>query len=963
MNVAAWLGELGMGQYVQAFEDNDVDEQTLSLLTEADLADMGVASVSHRRRLAEAITALAGQPAAPAAAVAPARIDAEQRQLTVLAAPGQAVVDEQTRRLLEKSFALQPLDEHVLKGIALPVAAYAISGEHAADTRFDAHKGPDLAPMIGRDPELALLLERWALAQGREGQMVLLVGEAGIGKSRLTRAVSDACAGQPHWLVRWQCSPYHTGSALWPVVERLNRTAGVQAQDSTDTALDKLEALMGKHKEGKEATAVYAKLLGLDGTQRYGPLEMTPQMLRERTLELMVEQLLDMAEQRTLLLVVEDAHWIDPTTLELIERCLERIDSARMLILITSRPDNQPSLGAHPSVTRLSLNRLSRASVEAIVARLGGESLQAQTRAAIVAQTDGVPLFVEELTKAVLETGEAAIPASLHGSLMARLDRIPEVKEVAQIAACIGREFDLALVEAVAERPQAVRGAIDKLAAAELIFRRGDKANPRFTFKHALVQEAAHESLLRSKRQAIHARILEALEVEQLNTAPEILAHHAERARLADRAIGYWSEAGNAALAKSACLEAAAYLENAIRLIDAEPGGVDRRAREAALQLRLGQARIGTQGFPAQDTRQAFARALELFETDPGSASDRLQAQYGVWAWHTTRGEFDQGLLLANKALAAAQIGPDRAALLPAHRMVAASLFYLGDFVEAQEHLEPAVALVGSSVADEVTVRLGVGPRVATLCYGAWLLCLRGYAGQSRQMLARAHSLGAALEPSARAQMHMFSALIAASAGDGAATRGEAECLGELAAKHRLPMYGQYADAFLGLAAIGTPTEAAVRAYEQRVNDLIAARVLIWAPFLLARLAEGMQACGYHDEALRTIGRAFDECEATSQRWCEAELWRTRGKLLLHALQPDRAQATRAFERAMAIARDQDAKLWELRAAMSLARLWAGQGDRAKALDVLAPIHDWFTEGFDTVDLVEARVLLTELGT
>ena len=578
MNVAAWLRELGLERYVQAFEDHDVDAQTLRLLTEADLAEIGVVSVGHRRKLAGAIAALAGEALAPPD-VAPPRVEAEQRQLSVLycqmagsaassgprldpeerrrmiqsfhktctrvvvdydghvanfygdcvlayfgwpraheddaeravraglalvrqiqaedaggalnarvgiatgsvvvgdliregpaqeqsavglapnlaarvlglAGPGQVVIDELTQRLLAPSFAVQPLGRHALKGIAQPVAAFAVSDERAVDSSFDARRGPDLAPMIGRDQELALLTERWAQAQGGEGQAVLLVGEASIGKSRITRALLDACAAQPLWRIHWQCSPYHTGSALWPVIQRLGRTAGLEVQDSAEAALDKLEALVG---ENKEATALYATLLGLDGTQRYGPLEMTPQMLRERTMELLVEQLIERAEQRALLLVVEDAHWIDPTTLELIERCLERIASTRVLMLITSRPDNQPSLGAHPSVTRLSLNRLSRASVQAIVARLGGESLQAQTRAAIVAQTDGVPLFVEELTKAVLETGEAAIPASLHGSLMARLDRIPEVKEVAQIAACIGREFDQALVQAVAERPR-----------------------------------------------------------------------------------------------------------------------------------------------------------------------------------------------------------------------------------------------------------------------------------------------------------------------------------------------------------------------------------------------------------------------------------------------------------------------------------------------------------------------------
>ena len=652
MDVATWLRELGLSQYGQIFEDNDVDAETLRHLTETDLIDLGAKSVGHRRKLAAAISALREQSptsaAAPGPGSPPAEL-AEQRLLTVLycqmadsgagigaealrgvvqrfhrsctqvvaeydghianfygdcmlvyfgwpraheddaeravrtglalvrrfqasndaidarvgiatgpvvvgdliregpaqqqsavgltpnlaarvlslAGPGQVVVDELTHQLTGRSFSLQSLGSHLLKGLARPVSAYAVAGEHAADSRFDARCGRDVTPMAGRDQELALLLERWTRVRSGEGQSVLLVGEAGIGKSRIAKALLDACAGQSHWLVRWQCSPYHTGSALWPVVQRLGREVGVRAQDTAEAVLAKVEALAGAD---PEVQAVYATLLGLNGSQRYGPLEMKPRMLRERTLELLVEQLFEKAEQRPLLLLVEDAHWVDPTTLELIGRCLERIEHAPMLIVITSRPDNQPALTANPSVTRLSLNRLARASVEAIVARLGGQQVRPHTLATIVEQADGVPLFAEELTKAVLETGETAIPASLHGSLMARLDRVPEVKAIAQAAACIGREFDQALLEAVAEQPETVAPALERLVAAQLVFPRGGPTVRRFIFKHALLQEAARESMLRERRQATHARILAVLE-RSPDTLPEILAHHAARAR------------------------------------------------------------------------------------------------------------------------------------------------------------------------------------------------------------------------------------------------------------------------------------------------------------------------------------------------------------------------------------------------------------------------------------------------
>ena len=586
MNIAEWLGGLGLERYAQAFEDNDIDAQTLRELTTGDLLALGVTSVGHRRKLTDAIAAL-GQEPMPTKAATPAVArgeQAEQRLLTVqycqmaggherldpellrvrvqrfhqscsqlvgqydghvanfygdcmlayfgwpraheddaeravraglalisrlqgdamaarvgiatgpvvvgdliheepaqqqsavgvtpnlaarllgLANAGQVVIDELTRQLVGEGFTMQSLGRHALKGIAQPVTAHAVAGESAADSRFDARRGGDVAPMVGRDQELALLQERWAQARGGEGQSVLLVGEAGIGKSRIVRALLNASADLPHVQVRWQCSPYHADSALWPVIQRMGRAAGLSSQDSNDAALDKLEALT---RQNEEALALYATMLGLDGSHRYGLPELTPRMLRERTLELLLEWLLELAEQQPLLLIVEDAHWIDPTTLELIGRCLEKVDGARMLILITSRSDNHPALAAHPSVTQLSLARLSRASVDSIVAHLGGRRLQANTLASIAALSDGVPLFVEELTKAVLETGEAVIPVSLRSSLTARLDRLPEVKEVVQIAACIGREFDQALLQAVAEQPQATAEALELLTLGE----------------------------------------------------------------------------------------------------------------------------------------------------------------------------------------------------------------------------------------------------------------------------------------------------------------------------------------------------------------------------------------------------------------------------------------------------------------------------------------------------------------
>ena len=1103
MSISAWLEELGLERYVEAFEAHDIDTRTLPLLTESDLADIGVKSIGHRRKLADAIAALRTVPATPESTSAtpadtPGAVSAksgdamaEHRQLTVLycdmvgstalsarldpeelrevirafheagaramaefdgheanfigdcmlayfgwphaheddperavraglamvrvlggllvpggtvavrisvatgdvlvgdliregpareqcaigvapsvtaqlqslAAPGQVVIDDLTRQLLPSSFALQPLGHHALKGISEPVAAYAVVGERPVDSRFDARNGQELTPMIGRDQELALLVERWAQACAGEAQGVLLVGEAGIGKSRLTRALLDACAREPHRTVRWQCSPYHSGSALWPVTQRLRRASGLDADDPNDASLDKLEALIGT--DNAEASALYATLLGLDGTHRYGPLELTPQMLRERTLELLLEQLLDMARERPLLLVVEDAHWIDPSTRELIERCLERIGGARLLILITSRPDNQPQLGAHPSVSRLSLNRLSRASVQVIVTKLGGARLNPRTLATIASRADGVPLFVEELTKAVLEIGEAAIPASLHGSLMVRLDRISEVKDVAQIAACIGREFDQALVQAVAERPDAVEAALDKLAGAELVFRRGGQANPRYTFKHALVQEAAYESLLRGKRQHTHARILEVLQTQRQGTASEILAHHAECSGQFDRAIGLWTEAGNAALGKSAYAEAAGYLTNAIKLVQAQPECRERRARELELHLRLGLANMAYLGFPAHATRTALARADELLDADSEN-THYYPVQYGLWAGQISRGEFGSALRLANKVLVTAQSDGTDQALLFAHRIVGTSHMYLGEFANVRPHFDQALQYFDpNSKQRGLAKQFSVDPGAAVHCCYGFALAIMGLAAQSRSMLEHAHAIGSGLpQASARAYTFYQLAITGAVLGDPVCAKANAEIAADLSGRHRLPMYLGTAQILLGWALLqtGCPAEEALPYHERGLAELTEMGSHVYVPIYMAWHATALAAAGRQAEAMRKIELAFDENEVNPQGWGDAELWRLRGALFLGGPQRDLAEAAACFESALRIARVRGAKLWELRAAVSLAQLWAGQGDFDRAEQLLGPTYDWFTEGFDTTDLVQARAVLAEVG-
>ena len=557
---------------------------------------------------------------------------------------GAVVIADGTRRLLGELFELRELGPTRLKGFAHPVSGFEILGERVTGSRFEARRSGRPLPMVGRDQELALVLERWRQAVAGEGQAVLLVGEAGIGKSRLVQATLDAIAGDGYLALRYQCSPVHTGTALWPVAQQLGFAAGLMPADAEAAKLDKLEALLREGLGGvSEAVPLMAALLGMDAGARYPAQDLTPQQRRARMLAALVEHLLGLARRRPVLMVLEDAHWIDPTTLELLGQALDRIAGARVLLLLTSRPDHQPALGGHPHVTRLTLNRLGRGPTEAIVARLsGGRSLSPEVLAEIAARTDGVPLFIEELTKAVLEIGAAgpgtAVPASLHASLMARLDRVPGVKEVAQVAACIGRTFAYPLLAAVSLSPEAeLRAALDRLGAAELVFTRGTPPEASYAFKHALVRDAAHESLLKAQRQQLHGRIAQALEErfpETVESEPELLAQHCAEAGLIEQAVEYRQRAGQQALARSATAEAVAQLDRGLELLVCLPDGPERRRRELGLQLGLGPALIAAKGFAAPETGRAYARACCELCRELGDIPKLLPALYGQTAVH-----------------------------------------------------------------------------------------------------------------------------------------------------------------------------------------------------------------------------------------------------------------------------------------------------------------------------------------
>ncbi|MHC4067387.1 MAG: ATP-binding protein, partial [Planctomycetota bacterium] len=575
-------------------------------------------------------------------------------RLQTVAEPDQVVIGSTTHRLIGDLFDYRDLGLKSLKGIADPVPAWQVLGERAVESRFEAAHAGKLTGLVGREHELGLLLDRWMLVKGGEGQVVLLSGEAGIGKSRMVQALREHVRDQAHFRLRYQCSPYHSNSAFYPVIQRLERAAGFSAEDTTDAKLDKLEKLLELAADDIEAIApLFAALLSLPAEDRYGPLELTPQQRRDQLVETMVDQLLALSRQRPVVFVLEDAHWIDPTTEYLLGEIMPLIADESVFMLITYRPSYTPPWASHAHLTSIVLNRLGREQGAAIVRSVGGSRLADEFVERIVVRSGGVPLYVEELTKSVVEAlssgdealAEDRIPATLQASLVARLDRLGDAKEIAQTGAVIGREFSHALLAAVADKSSIeVDTALDRLVQSELVLRRGTPPNATYTFKHALVQEAAYETLLKRTRQQYHHQVAGLLEKrfpETVATHPELVAHHYSEAGDATRAVHYWRSAGERARRLSANLEAIAYLTKGIEMLDGLPDDEERARQELALQASLGHANIVAKGHGAAGAEAAYARALELCG-QLGDVAELAPTLFGLWRYYVVARPLDE---------------------------------------------------------------------------------------------------------------------------------------------------------------------------------------------------------------------------------------------------------------------------------------------------------------------------------
>jgi predicted ATPase/class 3 adenylate cyclase len=905
-------------------------------------------------------------------------------RLQALAAPGGVVISAATRRLIGGLFQLEDLGPQRLKGFAEPLAAWRISGESPAEGRFEARQSAGLTLLVDREEEIALLLRRWRQAIEGEGQVILLSGEPGIGKSRVVREVRARLKNEPHIRLLYQCSPHHVTSPLHPVIEQMERAAGFARGDPPEARLEKLEALLARGTDQlDQAVPLIGALLGITTGEHYALPDLTPQRQKQRTFEVLVDQLEGLAAAEPALVTYEDVQWIDPTTEELLSLAIERIEHLPVLLLITFRPEFTPPWAAQPHVSALALTRLDRRDGAAMVGRVvGDKALPAEVAAQIVSKTDGVPLFVEELTKTVLESGlladagdhwelagpltALALPSTLQDSLMARLDRLAPVKEVAQVAACLGREFPHQLLAAVVPLPQAeLTPALDRLVEAELLFRRGDPPDASYTFKHALVRDAAYASLLKSRRRQYHGRIARVLEdrfPETAETQPELLAQHFAEAGLIDEAIEYWRDASQRAIAQSAMEEAATQAAKGLELLQSLAPDPGRPQRELNLQLALASALNATKGHGTPEVRETYARAVEVAKQLEDTAQ-LFPALDGLITCHFSRAELATADKLAEEFLDLAERTEDIAPQLVALSEVGIVRLARGDLLSARRNLERALALYDPIPHASLRLTYSFDPRVICLGYLSWTLFSLGYPAQalrfSQQSIVEARrcnhpmTLGFALTRSA-ALLQLCR--------EWQTLETTARELMALALERGFRNYrvvGRFYEEWTQVHSGRSDSGPAL--LQEVLVELRAGGDEDWFPHSLSLLAEAHHRAGQTREGLELLEEALDRVDRNEERWFAAEVHRLRGELLLFGLsQPTLAEE--CFLQATRAAQEQHARMWELRAATSLARLWRDQMKHAEAHDLLAPIYGWFTEGFDSADLKEAKALLDELG-
>jgi class 3 adenylate cyclase/predicted ATPase len=904
-------------------------------------------------------------------------------RLQSVAEPDAVVISGNTYRLLGQLFEYRALGSVAVKGFKEPVSVWQVIGVSAVDNRFEALRAIT-TPLVGRDEEIDLLMRRWEQAKAGEGCIVLVAGESGIGKSRIAQTVVERLGGEPHTRLRYFCSPNHQDSALYPAITQFERAARLRREDTVEQRLDKIEAVLAQATDDpSHAVPLVASLLSIPIGDRYPRLSLNPQKQKEKTLKVLLAQIEGLAAHQPVLIVVEDAHWSDPTSQELFDLLIDRVSNLPVLVIVTFRPEFAPPWVGRPHVTLLTLNRLPpRRRAEMMAHVTGGKVLPPEIAEQIIDRTDGIPLFIEELTKAVIESGvltdagdcytmagplpPPAIPTTLNASLLARLDRLAPVREVAQIGAAIGRQFSHELISAVAPIPQQqLNDALDQLVSTELIFRRGSPPDAEYTFKHALVQDAAYSTLLRSRRQQLHGRITNALEdrfPEIVEAHPDALARHCTEAGLADKAIEYWLKAGQQAISRGAMTEAVAQLRKGLNLVSRAPDGEASQERELSLQVALGHALTAAKGYAASEAGEAFARARQLCE-QLNRPSQLARVLGGQFAFRLVRGELNEAEHHAEQMRRLGERSGNKKWKAAGSAASGCVCCYLGKFSDARAHYEnwlnlwnPTYRTVASTPEDYYVQGI--------IHLSRTLLCL-GYVDQAR--LRRDEAL---VEARRLSPYTLVSALCLACYGDWAiggvdaahTMLQSAEEILTLSREQGFPLWFGVGNIMRGwcLGITGQSTEG-ISLILQGLALRRATGSNLLVPFGLMALAEVYGLAAQPEEGLSRLAEAAKVVEATQEGWAAAEIDRLRGTLLLCMHKP--AEAEDSYQQSLLVGQRQSAKFWQLRTALDLARLWRDQGRNIEARALLSAVYEWFSEGFDTPVLREARALVEQLST
>ncbi len=902
-----------------------------------------------------------------------------------LAGPDQVVIAPTTRRLIGDAFALADLGAHSLKGFAEPIALWRVDAVRKTEGRFDAiQAGKRLTDLVGREEEIELLLGQWQQARDGKGRVVLLGGEAGIGKSRLCHALRQRIK-EAHTALRYQCSPHFSNSALYPIVEQLEFAAQFAREDDPDQRLDKLETLLAANGGmATDAAPLLADLLSLP-TRRYPPLQLSPQRRKEKTLEALVEQIEGLSARQPLLIVFEDLHWVDPTTQAFLDALVQRIPRLPVLLVATHRTDYAAPCNGLAYVTSLTLLRLPPSAIARFVGVMTeGRELPAEVLEEIISHTDGIPLFVEELTKSVLESGllhesgnqyrlasplpTLAIPTSLRDSLAARLDRLAPVKEIAQIGACIGREFSRGLLYHVAALDaQQLDDALDRLVESGLISRRETPSDSVYTFKHALVQDAAYDLLLKSRRQHLHARIARTLETgddNQLAHKPELLAHHYTQAGQLPTAIPHWRRAGALAIERVALKEAVAHLQKALHLTGQLPETLDRDALELTIREQLNAAWAGLRGWAAEEIGTNTERILKLAR-DRGNAQSLILGLWWLWTNTITQGRIADSMPLVQGMLDEGEQTHDGDLTIfgPAAAMV--SHFLLGQLTEASLHAERVLALYDPRRAERLIQLVGHDLKTFVELYSCQWIWMQGDFDRAKSVSqecgAHARAVGHAFN---RVWSMTFSAYVYAYGREHEALQAQIGLADSLAREQGLAFFSQVSiPQATGIALLQRgQTREAISLLRRGIDSWAKVGGGVRIPYLKSALAEALALEGQLAEAMRTIEECVEQIDRPGyqERIWLPEVLRIKGWIT--TLQGCHSEAEDTLRAAVDLAHRQGTKSWELRSTLTLARLLTKQGRHQAAQHALSSICNWFPENADTRDLAEARALLGHLA-